>query len=538
MKRFVSIVLSLLLLAALMVPAAAGAEQLKEVSREKTLVWAVPELPNGADNEVHYTAEAQEMERNIYDSPLAFATYYDEATGFILPDYNKIVGSLAESWTVSEDGKTITFKFREGVMSHNGNELTADDFLYKWERGFEMMCNTGTFGASSQQLYSMDQIKKIDKYTVEITMSAANPIGEAFLTHVCGLILDSTEFKKHETESDPNASTWASTHSAGFGPWKIVEFTPGVRIVLDRHDDYWDKENLPWFERVIILEVPESSNRAAMLMSGDIDAATKLLTTELEKISASDKVTTMHYDGNKTFIIGLNHQVEELSNVLVRRALAYAVPYEDIINTVYLGKAKQLKSPICSTYPLYTDKYFVYEYDLEKAKELLVEAGYPDGFNCKVTVDNTNAQAEQVALLYQSSLKQIGVNLEIEKVQAGDYYDKLSNKAFDSMYVFIDSAGVPDGGFALQLAAKTGSINNMGHYSNAEVDQLVTEMMSTTDPEVRQKCADRVQEILVWEDPYALYIAEPGFDLAVTSDIVNPQWDTIQQIHWNTMSRK
>lgn len=538
MKRFVSIVLSLLLLAALMVPAAAGAEQLKEVSREKTLVWAVPELPNGADNEVHYTAEAQEMERNIYDSPLAFATYYDEATGFILPDYNKIVGSLAESWTVSEDGKTITLKFREGVMSHNGNELTADDFLYKWERGFEMMCNTGTFGASSQQLYSMDQIKKIDKYTVEITMSAANPIGEAFLTHVCGLILDSTEFKKHETESDPNASTWASTHSAGFGPWKIVEFTPGVRIVLDRHDDYWDKENLPWFERVIILEVPESSNRAAMLMSGDIDAATKLLTTELEKISASDKVTTMHYDGNKTFIIGLNHQVEELSNVLVRRALAYAVPYEDIINTVYLGKAKQLKSPICSTYPLYTDKYFVYEYDLEKAKELLVEAGYPDGFNCKVTVDNTNAQAEQVALLYQSSLKQIGVNLEIEKVQAGDYYDKLSNKAFDSMYVFIDSAGVPDGGFALQLAAKTGSINNMGHYSNAEVDQLVTEMMSTTDPEVRQKCADRVQEILVWEDPYALYIAEPGFDLAVTSDIVNPQWDTIQQIHWNTMSRK
>lgn len=106
------------------------------------------------------------------------------------------------------------------------------------------------------------------------------------------------------------------------------------------------------------------------------------------------------------------------------------------------------------------------------------------------------------------------------------------------MYVFIDSAGVPDGGFALQLAAKTDSINNMGHYSNAEVDALVTEMMGTSDAEVRQNCANRVQEIMVWEDPYALYVAEPGFDLAVTSDIVNPQWDTIQQIHWNTMSRK
>ena len=536
MKRSVSLVLALLLLLSLAV--FASAEGLKEVSREKTLVWAVPELPNGADNEVHYTAEAQEMERNLYDSPLAFETYYDEETGFILPNYNKIVGSLAESWNVSEDGKTITLKFREGVMSHDGNELTADDFVYKWQRGFNMMCNTGTFGAASQQLSGMDQIKKIDEYTVEITMDSANPIGEAFLTHVCGLILDSKEFQAHESASDPNAATWASTHAAGYGPWKLVEYTPGVRIVLDRHDDYWDKAHMPWFERVIILEVPESSNRAAMIMSGDVDAATKLLTTELERISASDKVRTMHYDGNKTFIIGINQQQEELSNVLVRRALAYAVPYEDIINTVYLGKAKQLKSPICSTYPLYNGDYFVYEYDLEKAKDLLAEAGYADGFNCKITVDNTNAQAEQVALLFQSSLKQIGVNMEIEKVQAGDYYDKLSNKAFDSMYVFIDSAGVPDGGFALQLAAKTDSINNMGHYSNAEVDALVTEMMGTSDAEVRQNCANRVQEIMVWEDPYALYVAEPGFDLAVTSDIVNPQWDTIQQIHWNTMSRK
>jgi len=536
MKRLVTALLAILL-AATMLPAWAEAP-LKDVSREKTLIWAVPELPNGADNEVHYTAEAQEMERNLYDSPLAFDTFLDENTGFILPDYNKIVGSLAESWTVSEDGKVITLKFREGVKSHAGNTLSADDFIYKWQRGFNMMCNTGTFGADSQQLYGMDQIKKIDDYTVEITMAGSNPIGEAFLTHVCGLILDSKEFKAHESEGDPNAANWASTHAAGYGPWKLMEYTPGVRIVLDRFDDYWNKEKLPWFERVIILEVPESSNRAAMLLSGDIDAATKLLNTELAKIGESGKVTTMHYDGNKTFIIGFNHTLPEFKNVLVRRALAFAVPYQDIIDTVYLGKAKQLKSLVCSTYPLYTDKYFQYEYNLDKAKELLAEAGYADGFTCKLTIDNTNSQAEQVALLYQSSLKKVGINMEIEKVQAGDYYDKLSNKAFDSMYVFIDSAGVPDAGFALQLGAKTNSINNMGHYSNAEVDELVAKMMGTTDQTVRAECADRLQQILVWDDPYALYIAEPGFDLAVTNGIKTPQWDTIQQIHWNTMYRE
>ena len=229
---------------------------------------------------------------------------------------------------------------------------------------------------------------------------------------------------------------------------------------------------------------------------------------------------------------------EYLSDPKVRQALGFAVPYQEILDTVYLGQAKQLKSLVCSTYPMSTDQYFKYTYDLDQAKALLAEAGYGDGFTCKITVDNTNVQAEQVALLMQSSLKQIGVNLEIEKIQSGDYYDKLANKDFDGLFAFLDSAGCPDAGFALRLGAYTGSINNMGHYSNGEVDALVDQMMATTDVRVREECAKRIQEIVVWEDPYCLYIAEPGFDLVVAKDIKNPQWDTIQQIHWNAMSRE
>ena len=352
-----------------------------------------------------------------------------------------------------------------------------------------------------------------------------------------GLIVDSVEYKKHATESDPWALDWASTNASGFGPWKLVEFTPGVRCVLDRFDEYWDKDHLPYFEKVIILEVPESSNRASMLLSGDVDAATKLSNSEIATLQKDESVKCLHYDSNKTFIIGINNKNEYLANVKVRQALGFAVPYQEILDTVYLGQAKQLKSLVCSTYPMSTDEYFKYSYDLEQAKSLLAEAGYTDGFTCKITVDNTNIQAEQVALLMQSSFKQIGVNLEIEKIQSGDYYDKLANKDFDGLYAFLDSAGCPDAGFALRLGAYTGSINNMGHYSNAEVDELIDKMMSTTDKTVREECAKRIQEIVVWEDPYCLYIAEPGFDLVVTKDIEKPQWDTIQQIHWNTMYR-
>jgi len=515
----------------------AGAEEPKQIDRKKTLIWAVPELPNGADNEFQYTAEAQEMERNIYDSPLAYATYYDEATGFILPNYDEIVPSLAEKWEMNEDGSAVTLTFRKGVKSHAGNELTADDFIYSWARGFGDAGNKGTFGAQNMGLDSADQIEKIDDYTVKVNMNGPNPIAEAFLAHVCGLIVDSVEYQKHATESDPWALDWASTNASGFGPWKLMEYTPGVRCVLDRFDEYWDQEHLPYFERVIILEVPESSNRSAMLLSGDVDAATKLSNSEIATLQKDENVKCLHYDSNKTFIVGINTKNEYLANAKVRQALGFAVPYQEILDTVYLGQAKQLKSLVCSTYPMSTDEYFKYEYDLEKAKALLAEAGYADGFSCKITVDNTNVQAEQVALLIQSSLKQIGVTLEIEKIQSGDYYDKLANKDFDGLYAFLDSAGCPDAGFALRLGAYTGSINNMGHYSNAEVDELVDQMMSTTDQAVREECAKRIQEIVVWEDPYCLYIAEPGFDLVVTKDIEKPQWDTIQQIHWNAMYR-
>ena len=511
--------------------------ELKEVSREKTLIWAVPELPNGADNEFQYTAEAQELERNLYDSPLAYATYYDEESGFLLPDYSTFEGSLAESWTISEDGSEATLTFRKGVKSHAGNELTADDFIYSWERGFGDAGNKGTFGAQNMELDSADQIEKIDDYTVKITMNGPNPIAESFLAHVCGLIVDSEEYQKHATESDPWALDWASTHASGHGPWKLVEFTPGVRVVVDRFDEYWDQENLPYFERVIILEVPESSNRASMLLTGDIDAATKLSNSEIAELQQNDAVKCLHYDGNKTFIVGFNVQNEFLSSPEVRRALGFAVPYDEILETVYLGQAKQLKSLVCSTYPMSTDQYFQYTYDLEQAKSLLEQAGYGDGFSCKITIDNTNVQAEQTALLMQSSFRQIGVELEIEKIQSGDYYDKLANKDFEGMFAFLDSAGCPDAGFALRLGARSDSINNMGHYSNPEVDELVDKMMSTIDESVRKECADRLQEIVVWEDPYCLYIAEPGFDLAVTQDIETPQWDTIQQTHWKAMKR-
>jgi len=294
---------------------------------------------------------------------------------------------------------------------------------------------------------------------------------------------------------------------------------------------------MPYFDKVIIKEIPEDSNRATMVLSGDIDAATSLTASQLEELEGKDGVKVMHYDGNRQFHMGFNHTVEEFKSPLVKQAMGFAMPYDEILDTVYLGRAKQSKSLIPSTYPGYTDRYWKYSTDYDKAKELLAEAGYPNGFKCKLTIENANPQSEQTALLIQSSFRQVGIDMEIEKIQIGDYYNKLSNKDFDSLYLFLDSAGTPDPGFVLALFAQSTSINNMGHYSDPEVDELVEKIMSTTDNEERMAIADRLQEITVWENPFSINIAETGYDLAIRSDIEGVKWDTIQQIHWKYLKR-
>ncbi|MCC8179506.1 MAG: ABC transporter substrate-binding protein [Planctomycetes bacterium] len=523
-----------LALAALFVAAGAFAGQ---IDRERTLIWAVPATPNGMDHEIHYSLEAMEAQTNVYDSLLAYSVKQDPS-GFLVPDFTNIIGALAESWEFSDDNLTITVHIRKGVMSHDGNELTADDFMYKQERGWELNQGIKNFAGDGQKLYDLGkQLKKIDKYTFSITTETPNPIAESMLTHLAQHLFDSVVVKAKRTAADSTASTFMATNTAGHGPYKLVMYAPGQQLVFDAFEDYWDKDNVAWFKRVIMREVPQSSNRVALLMHGSIDAATKLSASELQMLENQPGVNVMHYTGNLVTRVEFNNTVAPFDNKDVRKALCYATPYQDILDTVYLGTATQSKSVIPSIYPGYNPSFWNYSTDFAKAKELLAQAGYPDGFRTKLTINAGVPQQEQIAILLQSAFRNIGVQIDIEKMQTGDYYNKVAQHSFDAMYIFEDSPGVVDGGFPIKLWAQQPSTQNMGEYRNEEVNRLYNLSKDTMDAKVRQDCFDRIQQIVVDEDPLWIFLVEPGYHLAIRDGIEGVQWNTLQQIRWNYMKR-
>lgn len=502
------------------------------VSRNQTLVWTVPSLPAGVDIYYNNGLSTFEAIRNIYDSVVYYPPMEDES-GFLVPDFNNPQGMLAEELTMSEDGKTLTVKLKEGVISHEGNELVADDFI--WERDRQ----TRLIGVANWQNDGMGisdpatQIKKIDKYTFSITTEEPNPILIPMMSHTANHIIDSVAFAAQEgAEDDPDGTIWSQKQGSGYGPYKISSFEPGDNITFVSHDAYWDESVPMYFKKVIMKEVPKSANRMALVLSGDADIATYLTPKELMEVEGAPGVKVLSWDSNFQTRIEFNCTKPPFDNPLVRKAIAYATPYQEILDTVYLGTAKQLKSVIPSAYPGFTDEFFKYEVDYDEAQRLLAEAGYADGFDTTITIMTEYSTQEQIAILVKDSLKKIGINVEIEKMQSADFWSQGPNKNFKGMYIFEDMPGVVDMGFSTKLWLQSGVDSNFSGYKNDELDRLYKETTQTVDNAVRAEKFQRIQEIAVWEDPAWVLLAEPGYHVVVREEIEGLFWQSLQEIRW------
>ncbi len=502
--------------------------------RDRTLLIGVPATSDGLDMDYHNSGVVTMVVRNMNDYQFLYPYEKDES-GFLVPDFNAdLVPRMAESCTFSEDGLTMTVRLKKGIKSHDGNELTAADIVYKFQSAFENQTSTWTFTAKNQGIEDVAQIKVIDDYTYSITTKSPNPMALSNLAHVQTFIYDS-KASGEPLKKDPQ---WMNTHEAGYGPYKLKEFTPGQQVVLEKFTDYWDQDAVSWFDDVIVKEIPESANRAAMLMSGDLDIALDLTDAELHELAGKEDVKVLDYTGNRMTFVGFDHSIAPLDDPKVRQALSYAAPYQDILDTVYLGEASPLYSPVPSIYPGYTKEFWEYGTDLEKARALLAEAGYGDGFKLDMVIEASQSQHEQIAIFLQSSLREIGVELTIQKVQSGDFWSRVSSGTMGGLFAITDSPGSPDPALGFSLYAISDGIMNMGRYKNEEVDALYAEMMATLDQDVRMRCAERIQEITVKEDPLWMYISAPGYKAAMRSDIQAPQWNAVNELGWNYMYRQ
>lgn len=340
------------------------------------------------------------------------AQVYDNLITFPPDDVADLRGHVAESWSVSDDGKVMTFKIRDGITFHSGNELTAEDVAYSLQRVVALNKTPGfiltQFGFSADNM--AETIKATDPSTLVLTMDKA--YAPTFLLYCLtagvGSIVDKKLLQEHEEAGDYGYG-WLKTQSAGSGPFKLRNWKPNESWTADANPDYW--LGAPGVERVVVRHVPETGTQRLMLEKGDIDIARKLTPEDFAAVSSNPDIKTEKSPKGAIWYFSLNQKNPNLAKPEVAEAFKYLVDYDAIVSNIMKGKAL--------THQAFLPQGFLgaiedkpYGLDVARAKELLAAAGLPDGF--KVTMDTrNNSPTKDIAQAIQATAAQAGVQIEI-----------------------------------------------------------------------------------------------------------------------------
>lgn len=506
-------------------------------SKRDTLTVAAPETPAGVDWDAYVGITAQECFLNLYNTALAWAMKPVEGQpNMMTADYSKLEPQLADDWEFSNGGRTITLKFKKGIMSHAGNELTSADFLYTRERSLGLAA-IGTFLLSAQGITSKNDVKVVDRYTVQVTSSqGANPLLADCNTNQYFNLFDSTEMKKHATGSDPWSSQWVKTHSAGFGPYKLQSVEQGTGMTWVAHDEYW--AGAPPIKTIIHKEVPESANRLALIANGSVDIAQELGPRQLSSLKSNPRVTVYSAPSTLEAFIGINAGHKPFDNVMVRQAMSYAFPYSEVLKNVYLGLARPILAPFPSVVPGYADISPYKSEDLGKAKSLLQQAGYASGFATTLTYDLASPESEQAALLYQANLKQIGVTLNFDKQPSAALAEHYTKEQYE-LLLRSDGPIQPDINYALSLFFETQTklrqCCDLSNYSNPEVDRALDQGRSILDKSQRIAFHQPIMRTIMHDAPH-IWVADTGFNLAAKKEIAGVNHYSLYTMLFNRLT--
>lgn len=415
-------------------------------------------------------------------------------------DYN-VVGDLAESWEVADDEVTWTFNLKKGVKFHNGKEMTAHDFEATWK--FYMNPDNNALVAP---LTVMEDCYAKDDYTFVAITKSPYGVLERTLCDIKTAVLSAEDIEEYGALY---GTTVESTN--GTGPYKYVRWDRDSEIECVRFDEYFGEP--AGAERLIFRVIPEASARMIALETGEIDITDSLQAEDLAIIEKNDDFEVMRRltVNQRLMRFGCNDEI--ISNTKVRQAIVHAIDREAILEGLFAGIGEL---PTCSVSTL-TFGYVnlgVIERDLELAKKLLDEAGYPDGFKTKIVTTDRYAKGTQVAEVIAAQLAEIGIDCTIEVEEWSPFIDSTMTtpkEKFD-MPIFIMGGGyaVADSDGELRVIfgewENETARRNYGFYENEEVWELLNKAAGMTDQVEREKMYQRVNEILYLEDPGGFWL--------------------------------
>ncbi|UFJ59779.1 ABC transporter substrate-binding protein [Brevibacillus sedimenti] len=426
-----------------------------------------------------------------------YALVYDGLTR--LDENLNVTPSLAEKWEISPDGKTVTFTLHKGVTFHNGREMTADDVKYSFER----ILNPETGSIAKSYFASVDVIEAKDPHTVVFKLKHPDA---ALLTNMASSFAAIV----------PKEVADLNKEAVGTGPFILEKNEPGQYVLLKKNPDYF-KTGLPKVDAIKFQIMKDEAERLAAIRSGKVDIAS-ISADSATLLEGKPGVQVKSYQSLEYSYLGINVKKKPFDDPRVRQAISYAVDRNQIVQTVWKGQASLTGpiSPAAANWALDPAAYDSYKQNLDKAKQLLAEAGYPNGFDTVIETASTYPDMVETAQVLQQQLKAIGINARINQLEWGNYIETWKSKEM-SLLVGRNTSGT-DSDRSLRFFFHTEGSANVWNYSNPRFDELVVTALQTVDQTERKKLYDEAQKLLV-EDAPNLFLASPKNFYAVRDNV-------------------
>lgn len=439
-----------------------------------------------------------------YNSNRAAQGIFDRLIEF-KDESTELEPGLAERWEVSDDGLVYRFYLREGVTFHDGTPFNADAVKFSIDRQIDAdhpYHDTGEFAYAEFTFGKVREVRVIDDYTVEIEL--VEPYAP-FLAHMAmhsASIVSPAAVEKYGRDFSKNP--------VGTGPFRFVDWQPGVEVVLAKNEDYWD--GAPKVDQVIYRPVIEDQARLTEFEAGGLDFIVNIPPDELARLKESGEYTVLEQAGMHVWYLIFNADKEPFNKKEVRQAVNYAINKRAIVEDLLQNTGVVATGPLPPVVWGYTDDVPSYEYNPDKARELLAQAGYPDGFTVDFWVPESGSGMQQpraMAAAIQADLRQVGIEMNIQTFEWGTYLDKVLGPREELPEVFemswIGDNGDPDNFLYILLSGEQWPPAgfNMGYYRNEQVDELLREAQRTNDQAERQRLYEEALRILVDDAPWA-----------------------------------
>lgn len=418
--------------------------------------------------------------------------------GLVKPNSDgEMIPAVAEKYTLSEDGTTYTFTLREGVKFHNGQTVTAEDVVYSINR-----CAAVPEGQEKPLVAAFSAVKSVealDEKTVAVTIAQRDL---EFISYMTAAIIPA-DYENQDTAP------------VGTGPFKFVSRTPQQDFVMERFEDYWGAP--AWLDKVTY-KICENADALVMnLNGGSIDLCAHLTSAQASQLNQNFQV--LEGTMNLVQAIYLNNQAKPFDNQLVRQALCYAIDRQGIMDMVADGHGTAVGSSI---YPAFT-KYFLpelvdkYPHDVAKAKELLAQAGYPDGFDMTISVPNNYQPHMDTAEVVAEQLREAGINVTIQPVEWSTWLDTIYNgRQFQATVVGVDAANMTARAMLERFTSDYGK--NFINYNSPAYDALFQQAINAQD-EATQTDLYKQMEAMLADTAANVYIQDLCDLVAMRQDL-------------------